>query len=103
MVVDDGFDPSVAELSDKVVASHTIGCDQSSNSADGGVEAGADPLAEGANSNFDQAHSDPIAALQEHDHSCWLRRAAAILLAPAQAEATRVDGLGSWCRTPLSR
>jgi hypothetical protein len=73
MVVDDGFDPSVAELSGKVVASHTIECDQSSNSVDGGVEAGADPLAEGANPNFDQAKSNLIAALQEPDRSCWLR------------------------------
>jgi hypothetical protein len=73
MVVDDGFDPSVAELSGKVVASHTIVCDQASDSADGGAEAGADPLAEGANPNFDQAKRDLIAALQEPDRSCQLR------------------------------
>ena len=72
MVVDDGFDPSVAELSGKVVASHTIECVPSTNSADGGVEAGADPLAEGANPDFNQAKHDLIAALQEPDHSCWL-------------------------------
>jgi hypothetical protein len=73
MVVDDGFDPSVAELVGKVVASHTIECVPSSDSVDGGAEAGADPLAEGANPNFAQAKSDLIAALQEPDRSCWLR------------------------------
>jgi hypothetical protein len=73
MVVDDGFDPSVAELSGKVVASHTIECVPSSDSVDGGAGAGADPLAEGANPNFTQAKSDLIAALQAPDRSCWLR------------------------------
>ena len=72
MVVDDGFDPSVAELSGKVVASHTIGCVPSSDSADGGAEAGADPLAQGANPDFAQAKHDLIAALREPDRSCWL-------------------------------
>jgi len=67
MVVDDGFDPSVAELVGKVVASHTIVCAQSS--ADGGAEAGADPLAEGADPDFARAKSDLIAALREPDHS----------------------------------
>ena len=70
MVVDDGFDPSVAELVGKVVASHTIVCAQSS--ADGGAEAGADPLAEGADPDFARAKSDLIAALREPDHSCQL-------------------------------
>jgi hypothetical protein len=70
MVVDDGFDPSVAELVGKVVASHTIVCAQSS--ADGGAEAGADPLAEGADPDFAHAKSDLIAALHEPDHSCQL-------------------------------
>jgi hypothetical protein len=73
MVVDDGFDPSVAELNGKVVASHTIVCDQSSDNADGGAEAGADPLAEGANPDFATAKRDLIAALQVPDRSCQLR------------------------------
>ncbi|HJX53511.1 MAG TPA: S8 family serine peptidase [Polyangia bacterium] len=72
MVVDDGFDPSVAELSGKVVASHTIVCDQASDNADGGTEAGADPLAEGANPDFATAKRDLIAALHEPDRSCQL-------------------------------
>ncbi|MGA7744575.1 MAG: S8 family serine peptidase [Polyangia bacterium] len=70
MVVDDGFDPSVSELVGKVVASHTIVCAQSSG--DAGVEAGADPLAEGADPDFAQAKSNLIAALQQPDHSCQL-------------------------------
>ena len=89
MVVDDGFDPSVAELSGKVVASHTIGCVPSSDGADGGAEAGADPLAQGANPDFAQAKHDLIAALREPDRSCWLTQG---MLPYAQPILASVDG-----------
>jgi subtilisin family serine protease len=73
MVVDDGFDPSVAELRGKVVASYTIECDPSSDGVDGGVDAGVDPLVFGEEPDFDRAKRDLIAALREPDRSCRLR------------------------------
>ena len=73
MVVDDGFDPGVAELSGKVAASYTIECDPATGGMDAGAEAGADPLAWGADPDFEQAKRGLIAALQEPDHACRLR------------------------------
>jgi hypothetical protein len=69
MVVDDGFDPGVAELAGKVIATYTITCDDGGD----GVDAGLDPLAFGESPDFDQAKRALIAALHEADHACQLR------------------------------
>ena len=73
MVIDEGFDLTAAEFSNKLVATYTFACSSSSGApsdAEGGGPLGIDGI---ASKSFDQQKQEIVSALATRDESCHLQ------------------------------